>query len=77
MKQEIKPWLNSLHDVLQADKHAVESAIALEDKDTSAAWEGLAIASDAMAKSKQYTVKKIELSGCYRGSRGEKTRTVC
>lgn len=59
MKAEIEPWLHCLHHVLLADKHAVQSAIAMQNGNHLAAWEALAKAADAMEQSKQYTVKKL------------------
>ncbi|CQR47248.1 Hyaluronoglucosaminidase precursor [Paraliobacillus sp. PM-2] len=55
MVEEITPWLNSLDYVVQADKHAINAAFALEKGDISAAWESLSKASSAMAESKKFT----------------------
>ncbi|WP_200411487.1 beta-N-acetylglucosaminidase domain-containing protein [Virgibacillus salexigens] len=59
MVDEINPWLNSLKNVVQADKQAVQSAIALQNNDLNAAWESLGNASIAMAKSKTFTIEKL------------------
>ena len=59
MVKEIDPWLNSLSHVVQADKHAVKSALALQSKEMNAAWEGLEGASNAMAESKKFTIEKL------------------
>ena len=59
MKEEIEPWLNSLHYIVKADKHAVKSVMALQNENAEQAWEELASASTALAKSKEFTVAKL------------------
>ncbi len=43
--KELEPWLKSLDDVAHAGKEALESLIALEEKDATAAWTKLSSAS--------------------------------
>lgn len=59
MVAEINPWLNSLRYVLEADKFATESAIALRKGELDNAWEGLAKASNALSESRQFQIKKL------------------
>lgn len=59
MLEEIEPWLNSLHDVVQSDKYATKAAMSLQNGDMNFAWEELAMATRAMAKSKTFTKKVI------------------
>lgn len=55
MVEEIAPWLNSLENVVQSGKHAIQSAMSLQSSDMDSAWEDLAIATSAMANSKKFT----------------------
>ncbi|ASK62202.1 hypothetical protein CFK37_08530 [Virgibacillus phasianinus] len=59
MVKEIDPWLNSLQAVAKADKQAVKAVIALQHEDMNKAWEELGKASDSMAKSKTFTIEKL------------------
>ncbi|MDQ6422953.1 beta-N-acetylglucosaminidase domain-containing protein [Paenibacillus sp. LHD-117] len=59
MLEEINPWLNVLHHVLQADKSVVLSALAVQNGELDAAWEELAKATSAMAASKSFKIKKL------------------
>ncbi|GGJ98262.1 hypothetical protein GCM10007063_20720 [Lentibacillus kapialis] len=59
MVEEINPWLNSLRNVVKADKQVVKSVLALNQDDKNAAWEALGKASEAMAKSKTFTIEKL------------------
>lgn len=58
--EEIDPWLNSLEEIVKADKHAVESGIALQQEDMNDAWSKLGKAADAMAESKTFKVEKLD-----------------
>lgn len=62
MIEEIEPWLNSLEYTVKADKHAVESVLALQNEEMNPAWEELAVASNALAESESFTVEKLESS---------------
>lgn len=59
MLEEIDPWLNSLNNVVLADKSAVLSAIALQEGNTDKAWEELAKATSALNVSKTFKIKKL------------------
>lgn len=52
---EIDPWINSLHYVVQSDKYAVEAAVALKDGNMNVAVEALVKATNSMADSKKFT----------------------
>lgn len=62
MIEEIEPWINSLEYIVKADKHAVESVMALQNEEINQAWEELAVASNALAESEGFTVEKLESS---------------
>ncbi|GAA0591596.1 hypothetical protein GCM10009001_04640 [Virgibacillus siamensis] len=62
MLKEIKPWLNSLREIVQADKHAVKSVLALQNEDVNLAWKELGKATGAMKKSQTYTVPRLNAS---------------
>lgn len=59
MKQEIDPWLNSLRQVVLADKSAILSALAVQEGDADKAWEELAKATSALNTSKTFQIKKL------------------
>ncbi|MGN7357423.1 beta-N-acetylglucosaminidase domain-containing protein [Paenibacillus sp. SAF-054] len=59
LQDEIAPWLNSLDFVVQADKHAVQSVMALQKGSTNTAWESLAKAANAMSESTKFTREVI------------------
>ncbi|MEC2159640.1 beta-N-acetylglucosaminidase domain-containing protein [Virgibacillus halodenitrificans] len=59
MVKEITPWLHSLENVVKADKHAVQSVLALQNEDMNTAWEALGEASAALTASKTFTIKKL------------------
>lgn len=59
MLEEIEPWLNSLQEVLQANKSAVLSAIAIQEGELDKAWEELAKATSALAASKSFKIRKL------------------
>ncbi len=52
---EMQPWLNSLADVSDACKYALESVIALQNGDTSAAWDSFSTASLKMSTWNTYS----------------------
>lgn len=52
---EIKPWINSLNYVVEADKYAVQAAVAFKQGDMNAAVEALVKATNSMAESKKFT----------------------
>ncbi|WP_233879464.1 beta-N-acetylglucosaminidase domain-containing protein [Virgibacillus halodenitrificans] len=58
MRKEIEPWLNSLEEVVQADKYAVQSAIAFQGDDLNTAWEELGKAANAMDRSTTFPIEK-------------------
>lgn len=59
MLEEINPWLNSLQNVVLADKSAVLSAMAIQEGNTDKAWEELAKATSALNVSKSFKIKKL------------------
>ncbi|MEK5396069.1 beta-N-acetylglucosaminidase domain-containing protein [Paenibacillus sp. FSL K6-2859] len=59
MEEEIDPWLNSLQNVVLADKSAVLSAIAIQKENVDQAWEALAKATSALSLSKTFKISKL------------------
>lgn len=59
MEEEINPWLTVLKYVVEADKSAVKSAMALQKNDLDPAWEGLAKAATSLSESKTIKIKKL------------------
>ncbi|MFX3635384.1 MAG: beta-N-acetylglucosaminidase domain-containing protein [Candidatus Pristimantibacillus sp.] len=59
MLEEITPWLNSLKHVVESDKYASKSAMALRSGELITAWEELAKATDALTEARKFTIKKL------------------
>ncbi len=63
MVEEIEPWLDSLHYVVKADKHAVKAAIAQQNGNIASAWEEFTKATSAMEENQKITVESLNRGG--------------